>query len=231
MERLDAALVNEDPMASTEATSKQDVGSNESEASDDTGDCGNASDNGGRVKIGAEAALPGDSFDFGWSKVTRGRISYLESSSHFFPKGFARPLGIDSVPVPKGDEAVMFEDFFVAGIRIAPHLVLLDILHKFQVQLHQLTPNAIVQISKFISTAMTCGGRPNAKLYAHHYELHYQNKKIHLEGSETTFAAQFGCIFFHTSRFGNHARLTQATWNNWTSGWDSHWFYYKVPSK
>jgi hypothetical protein len=33
---------------------------------------------------------------------------------------------------------------------MSPHQVLTNILQKFQVQLHQLTPNAIVQISKFI---------------------------------------------------------------------------------
>jgi hypothetical protein len=31
-----------------------------------------------------------------------------------------------------------------------PHLILVDILHKFYVQLHHLTPNAITQISKFV---------------------------------------------------------------------------------
>jgi hypothetical protein len=68
-------------------------------------------------------------------------------------------------------------------------------------------PNAIVQISKFIWAVMSCGGRPNAEVFTHHYELHYQNKKIHLEGSETTFAAQFGLISFHPSRFGNRLGL------------------------
>jgi hypothetical protein len=33
-------------------------------------------------------------------------------------------------------------------------------------------------------------------VFAHHYELHYQNKKICLEGSNTTLVAQFGCISF-----------------------------------
>jgi hypothetical protein len=65
-ERLDATLVDEEPMASMEVTSEQDAGSNESDASDDNG---NASDNAGRVKIGAEAALAGMSFDFWISKA------------------------------------------------------------------------------------------------------------------------------------------------------------------
>jgi hypothetical protein len=79
--------------------------------------------------------------------------------------------------------------FFVAGLHIHLHPMLLDILHKFWVQLHQLTTNAIVQINKFIWAVTSYGGRPNTEVFAHHYELHYQNKKIHLDGSETTFAA------------------------------------------
>jgi hypothetical protein len=101
------------------------------------------------VKVGAEAALAGISFYFGQSKVTQGRISDLESS-RCFPKYFARHPGMESVLDPKENEAVVFEDFFAAGLCIPPHSVLLDILHKFWVQLHQLTPKTIVQISMFI---------------------------------------------------------------------------------
>jgi hypothetical protein len=86
--------------------------------------------------------------------------------------------------------------------------MLLDILCKFRVQLNQLTPNAIVQISKFIWAVTFCGGHPNAEVFTRHYELHYQNKKIYHEGSDTSFVAQFGYISFHPSRFGNHAMLT-----------------------
>jgi hypothetical protein len=100
---------------------------------------------------------------------------------------------------PHENEVVVFKDFFPVGLCMTPHPVLLDILCKFRVQLHQLTPNAIVQISKFIWAIASCGGHPTADVLAHHYELHYQNKKIHLEGSDTTFVAQFGCISFHLS--------------------------------
>jgi hypothetical protein len=219
----------EEPNISTGLTSKPDIGSEESNASGDTGDSGNASDDGGRVKIRVEACLVGVSFDFGQSKVTRGRILDLKSSSQLFPKGSTRPPGIESVPAPREDEAVVFEDFFIAGLRIPPHPVLLSILHKFQVQLHQFSPNAIVQICNFIWAITSCWGHSNAEVFTHNYELHYQNKKIHLEGSETKFIAQFGSISFHPSRFGNRARLTPAMRNKWTSGWDGHWFYCRVP--
>jgi hypothetical protein len=65
MEQLDMSLANEQPVASTEVTSEPDVRSNESNVSDDTDGSGNVSDNGDHVKIGAEAALAGMSFDFG----------------------------------------------------------------------------------------------------------------------------------------------------------------------
>jgi hypothetical protein len=145
--------------------------------SEDTSDSGNVSDNGGRVKIAVETTLAGVSYDFWQSNVTRAHIRTLESSFRFFPKGFARPHGIESVLEPKQNEVVVFEDFFTFGLHIPPHPVLVDILHKFQVQLHQQSLNAIVQISMFIWAVTSCGGHANAEVLAHHYELHYQNKK------------------------------------------------------
>jgi hypothetical protein len=84
MEQLDTSLGNEQPVASTKVTSEPDVGSDESNAFDDADESGNVSDNGGHVKIGAEAALAGMCFYFGRLKVMKGRISDLENSSHFF---------------------------------------------------------------------------------------------------------------------------------------------------
>jgi hypothetical protein len=126
---------------------------------------------------------------------------------------------------------VVFEDFFAASLHMPSHPVLVDILSKFWVQLHQLTPNTIIQIGKFIWVVTSCRGHPTADVFTHHYELHYQNKKVLLHGFETTFTAQFGCISFHPSRFGNRAKLALAMRNKWTIGWDSNWFYWRVPSE
>jgi hypothetical protein len=126
-----------------EATSEQNVVSDEENPPGDINDSGNASDDGSRVKIGAEATLASVSYDFGRSTVARARITSLENSTHYFLEGFAWAPDMESVPDPKENEAVVFEDFFIAGLRIPPHPVLLDILWKYQVQMHQLTPNAI----------------------------------------------------------------------------------------
>jgi hypothetical protein len=161
--------------------------------------------------------------------MMKARLASLESNGHYFPKGYGRSLGAESVLDPQPDEAVIFEDFFAAGFRIPPHPVLLDILRKFQVQLHQPTSNAIIHISKFIWVVTSCGGHPTTDVFAQHYELHYQNKKIQLEESESTLITQFGWITFHPSRFGNRMRLTPAVRNKWMSEWDGNMFYCRVP--
>jgi hypothetical protein len=52
--------------------------------------------------------------------------------------------------MPWVNEVMVFEDLFLAGLHMPPHPVSEEILHKFCVQLHSLTPNAIIQIGKFI---------------------------------------------------------------------------------
>jgi hypothetical protein len=108
---LDVTLGDEEHVVSMEVTSELDARSEESDASGDTSDSGDASDNGGRVMIGADAALAGISFNFGRSRVTKGCISDLESSSCFFPEGFARTLGIESIPVPNEDVQLFLRIF------------------------------------------------------------------------------------------------------------------------
>jgi hypothetical protein len=130
-EQLDTSLADDQVLAAMEVTSEQDVVSDEENPSRVTGDSGNASDGGSHVKIGAEAALSGVSYNFGWSTVMRARITSLENSARYFLKGFAPPPSMEFVSDPKENEAVVFEDLFIAGLRIPPHPVLLDILWKF----------------------------------------------------------------------------------------------------
>jgi hypothetical protein len=49
--------------------------------------------------------------------------------------------GEEVVLEPAGDEAVVFEEFFAAGLRMPLQSVIVDNLVNFRVQLHQLTPN------------------------------------------------------------------------------------------
>jgi hypothetical protein len=186
--------------ASTEVASPLGAKSNCESQSGNSEDSEIAFDNSGRLKVVAAAALAGISYDFGQLKIMKIQLGSMESYTHYFTKGHGRPLDVESIPEPQANEAVIFEDFFTAGLCMPPHPVLVDILRKFHIQLHQLTPNAIIQIGKFIWAVTSYGGHPTTDVVAQHYEMHYQNK-IHLVGCETTLVAQFDCITFHPSCF------------------------------
>jgi hypothetical protein len=90
-----------------------------------------------------------------------------------------------------------------------------DILLKFQVQLNQLTPNAITQLSKYFWVVISFGGVPSADVFAKRYELQYQPKKIDVD--EAAMQAQFGCINFHEKHYrGDGAKLTLGIKNKWS---------------
>jgi hypothetical protein len=84
---------------------------------------------------------------FGSSTITVGKIKEMEEKV-YFPEDDGRAPRTEIVPEPNGDEAAVYEDFFIAGLRKPPHPALAVIHLHFQAQLHQLTPNAITQLSK-----------------------------------------------------------------------------------
>jgi hypothetical protein len=129
------------------------------------------------------------------------------------------------VPKPNDDEIVVYEDFFVAGLHMPLHPVPPDILLHFQVQLHQLTPNAIAQLSKYFWVVGSFGGVPSGSLFVKLYKLHYQSKTV--ETPEGEWITQYGCLNFHAKRDGG-PNLSLAIKNKWSSGWTKSWFYCHV---
>jgi hypothetical protein len=99
------------------------------------------------------------------STITIGKIKEMVEKS-YFPEDGARAPGVETVPETDNDKAMMYEDFFVAGLRIPLHPTLADILLHFQAKLHQLMPNTIAQLLKYF---WMVGKR---------YELHYQSKTV-----------------------------------------------------
>jgi hypothetical protein len=83
------------------------------------------------VKVAAVATLARISYDFGQSTVTKTRLRSLESYTRYFPKGYDHPPGAEYVSDPRENEVVVFKDFFTVGLRMPPHPVHVDILHKF----------------------------------------------------------------------------------------------------
>jgi hypothetical protein len=65
--------------------------------------------------------------------------------------------------------AVVFKEFFTAWLWMPPHPALIEIL----VQLHQLTPNDIAQLSKYFWAVLSFSREPSSDSFAKCYELHY----------------------------------------------------------
>jgi hypothetical protein len=131
---------------------------------------------------------------FGPLTVTVSRIHGMIDNGYFF-EGMGHEPGVETIPEPNANETVVFEEFFTAGLRMPPQPMLVDILLKFQVQIHQLTPNAIVQLSKYIWAVTGFGGILSAEGFTKMYELHYQPRKIEVDGVEVQ--GQYKWLNFH----------------------------------
>jgi hypothetical protein len=53
-----------------------------------------------------------------------------------------------------------------------------EVLWKIEIQIHQLTPNAMVALAKFVWEVTSYGGEPSIEVFAKNYCLHWQKKKI-----------------------------------------------------
>jgi hypothetical protein len=208
--------------AATSSSGGEGGGSEERTISARPRDAGLPSD-GGDVRVESSCS---QSFYFGPSTVTVSRIHGMINSG-YFADGMSREPGREIVAKPHVDEAVLFEEFFIASLRMPPHPVLVAILLKYQIQIHHLTPNAIVRLSKYIWAGTSFGDVPSAKGFTKRYELHYQPRKMDVDGAEVQ--GQYGCINFHEKHGSQQAKLTVVVKNKWARGWMQTWFYCKVP--
>jgi hypothetical protein len=90
--------------------------------------------------------------EFGKSTITKGDMSKLIKLGYFSEakKELVRFGGDEITPKPEKDEVVVFKSFFKAGLRFPLNGMIADVLKKFGIYLHQLTPNAIVRLSVYI---------------------------------------------------------------------------------
>jgi hypothetical protein len=96
-----------------------------------------------------------------------------------------------------------------------------EFLQKFEVQVHQLTPNVVVALAKYVWATTSYGGQPSVEVFAKKYCLHWQKRKI---GHKI---AQFGSCTF-TPKSGKTSmevvELVPCARNKWGNWWD-YWFY------
>jgi hypothetical protein len=87
--------------------------------------------------------------DFGKSTISKADFSKMVKSGYFTEneKKLIRFVGEETTPKPEKDEIVIFKSFLKAGLRFPLNRMISDVLQKFGIYFHQLTPNAIVRLS------------------------------------------------------------------------------------
>jgi hypothetical protein len=131
--------------------------------------------------------------EFGKSTVSKADMPMMTKLGYFgeAEKKLIRFGGEEIIPNPENDEVVVFRSFFKAGLRFPLHGMIADVLENFKIYLHQLTPNAIVRLSVFISALQSQGVEPLAEAFCRVHELHYQTK-----AREDGLHENFGCYNF-----------------------------------
>ena len=104
--------------------------------------------------------------------------------------------GGETTPQPRDGEVVVFRGFFTAGLRLLVDPVVPLLLAPFNAKLHHLTPNAMVQLSKFVWAVRTFGGVVSMDAFCRLYELHCQGRRIFEEGEVEPSEAQNACYTF-----------------------------------
>jgi hypothetical protein len=115
----------------------------------------------------------------------------------------------------------VFKAFFTTGLRLPAHCFVAEVLQRFDVQIHQLTPNVVVALAKYVSAVTSYGNQPSVEVFAKFFCLHWQKRKV---GNKI---AQFGSCTF-TSRTGKTlaevVELVPCARNKW-GNWYDYWFY------
>jgi hypothetical protein len=125
---------------------------------------------------------------------------------------------------PKEDEVIVFKSFFRTGLRFPLYDIIGEVLKKFEIYLHQLTPNVVVRLSVYIWALRSQGMRANAEGFCRVHELHYQTK-ARADGLHKNF----GCYIFAYRKDIKAPVIAYRT--KWPTGWTSEWFYIKSDEK
>jgi hypothetical protein len=108
-----------------------------------------------------------------------------------------------------------------AGIRFPLHKILVEVLKRFEIYLHQLTPEALIKIGIFIWAIRSQGLEPNTDCFCNIHELSYQTKAM----GKGQYHNNFG---YYSFVYRSDARRLVPTFRKkWPGSWMRQWFYVK----
>jgi hypothetical protein len=103
--------------------------------------------------------------DFGKSTISEADLPKMVKLGYFSEakKELIRFGGKETIPKPGKNEVVVFKSLFKAGLRFPLNKMIVDLLKKFGIYLHQLTSNAIVRLIVYIEALRSQGVEPFAE--------------------------------------------------------------------
>lgn len=113
------------------------------------------------------------SFYLGRSKVTHNLIQEYVNKDYLWPLTASSfcPPGDEVIPQPRPYEDVAFRDYFFAGLDFPLEGFVSEVLRRFKIQLHHLTPNAFSRLSVFTMAMKMLGHVLNADTFIRFYEM------------------------------------------------------------
>jgi hypothetical protein len=81
---------------------------------------------------------------FGKSTIRQGQIQAMKGK-YFHDVSIVRAGGEDTVPLPEGDELIVFRSFMKAGLHFLLHKMLVEVLKMFEIYLHHITSKLLLE--------------------------------------------------------------------------------------
>jgi len=89
------------------------------------------------------------SFEFGLSRVTSSDLDDFVKAG-WFARDLATPSEGEVVPNPHDYEVVVYKKFFLAGLRIPSHPLIVGVMKRFNLKFHHLNPSSFVKLSIYV---------------------------------------------------------------------------------
>lgn len=90
----------------------------------------------------------------------------------------------------------MFHDFFMVGLDFPIEGFVSEVLERFRIQLHQLTPNAFVWLGMFAMAMKMLGSQLLVDRFIHFYETQHRRTKVNDPDTEKELPSEFGAFNF-----------------------------------
>jgi hypothetical protein len=117
---------------------------------------------------------------------------------------------------------VVFKSFMKSGLCFPLHKMLVEVTKRFEIYLHQLTPEALIKVGVFIWAMRSQGLEPDTDCFCNLHELSYQTIAV---GKEQ-YHNNFECYSF---MYRSDVRCPMPIFRKkWSVSWMKQWFYVKM---